>query len=141
MNIKDNMDFYLEIIPALSSPEWEYADDPTFHDVMAWHPLTLSDPDCAPPIEIRGRIGIRNTGNSTSYFVQLDSGEGGYPAFMETARIRLGEFESYTKPIVQPTFAELKWEALFLAYEMITNKRAGWIEKRNDWIKQIKESR
>ena len=141
MNIKDDMDFYLEIIPALSSPDWEYTDDPTFHDVMAWHPLFSVESDYAPPIEISGRIGIRNTGNSTSYFVQLDSNERRYPAFSEIARIRLGEFESYTKPIVQPTFDELKSEALFLAYEMITKKRAGWIKKRNDWLEQIKESK
>jgi len=137
MNIKDNMDFYLERIPALSSPEWEYADDPTFHDVMAWHPLTLSDPD----VDILGRIGIQNTGTSIHYFVRLDSGRRCYPTFSEIAPLRLAQFESYTKPIVQPTFDELKSEALRVVYELISKRRAGWIKKRNDWLEQIKENK
>jgi len=137
MNIKDNMDFYLRIIPALSSRKWEYTDDPSFHDVMAWHPLTLSDPD----VDILGRIGIQNTGASIHYFVRLDSGRRCYPTFVETAPLRLAQFESYTKPIIEPTFDELKSEALRVAYELISKKRAGWIEKHNDWLEQIKESK
>jgi len=132
MNIKDDMDFYSNIIPALSSPDWQYTDNPSFHDVMAWHILKLSDPD----IGIRGRIGINNTGSSINYFVRIDNGEGCYPGFMETAPIRLGVFESYTKPIVQPTFTELEAEALRVAHELIAKKKAGWIEKRNDWLEQ-----
>jgi len=132
MNIKDDMEFYLKIIPALSSPDWQYIDNPSFHDVMAWHRLNISDPD----IGIRGRIGINNTGTSTNYFVRLDNGEGCYPGFMETAPIRLGVFESYTKPIVQPTFPELEADALRVAHQLIAKKKAGWIEKRNDWLEQ-----
>jgi len=133
MNIKDDMEFYLKIIPALSSPGWEYTDNPSFHDVMAWHTLKLSDPDIA----IRGRIGINNTGTSTNYFVRIDNGEGCYPGFMETAPIRLGVFESYTKPIVQPTFPELEADALRAAYQLITKKKSEWIERRQQYFRQF----
>jgi len=132
MDIKNDMEFYLKIIPALSSPGWEYTDKPSFHDVIAWHRLNISDPD----IGIRGRIGIQNTGTNAHYFIRLDNGEGCYPGFMETARLQLALFESYTKPIIQPTFAELEAEALRVASELITEKKAGWIEKRNDWLEQ-----
>jgi len=133
MKVKDDMDFYLKIIPALSSPDWQYIDNPSFHDVMAWHILNLSDPDIA----IRGRIGINNTGTSINYFVRLDSGEGCYPTFLETAPLRLALFESYTKPIVQPTFTELEAEALRIAYQLITKKKSEWIEKQQEYLRQF----
>jgi len=129
MDIKDGLDFYLKIIPALSSPGWEYTGDTSLHDVIAWHRLKLSDPD----IEIRGRIGIQNTGIIPHYFVQLESGEGDNPAFTITAPLQLALFESYTKPIIQPTFEELDWEALKVAYELIGQNRARWIENREEY--------
>jgi len=104
---------------------------------MAWHPLTLSDPD----VDILGRIGIQNTGASIHYFVRLDSGRRCYPPFSETAPLRLALFESCTKPIIHPTFDELKSEALRVAYELISNKKAGWIENRKNWLEKIEENK
>jgi len=132
MDIKGQIDFYLKIIPALSSPGWQDTDNPTFDNVIAWHILRISDPD----IEIRGRICIQNMGTIPHYFVQLDSAKRAYPTFTITAPLQLALFESYTKPIIQPTFAELEAEALRVARELITEKKAGWIEKRNDWLEQ-----
>jgi len=133
MDIKDNIDFYLKTIPALSSPGWEYTDSPEFHDVLAWHRLNISDPD----IGIRGRICLQNRETRTHYFIRLDNGEGDDPAFMEIAQIRLGVFEPSTKSFVQPTFPELEAESLRVAYQMIAEKRAGWIERRKEYLKEI----
>ena len=133
MNTKDNIDFYFKTIPALSSSGWKYTDNLLYHDVMAWHILRLSDPD----VGIRGQIGIQNIGGSIRYLIQLDNGEGGYPAFLEIAPIPLEEFESYTNPSFQPIFAELEGKALSLAYQMIAEKRAGWIERRKEYLREI----
>jgi len=132
MDIKDGLDFYLKIIPALSSPGWEYTDKPSFHDVIAWHRLNISDPD----IGIRGRMGIRDTGTRIYCFVQLESGEGDRPAFLVIAPLQLALLGSLGKLIILPTFEVLEAEALRVAHDLITEKKAGWIEKQNDWLEQ-----
>jgi len=130
---KVHMDFYLKMIPALSSPGWEYKD----FEVMALHELSLPDPD----IDILGWIGIEEEIKESPYFVWVKSGRRIYPPFSETAPLRLALFESCTKPIIHPTFDELKSEALRVAYELIRNKKAGWIENRKNWLEKIEENK
>jgi len=132
MNIKDDMEFYLKIIPALSSPGWEYTDNRSFYDVIAWHILNISDPE----IVIRGRMGIRDTGTRIYCFVRIDNGECDRPEFLVIAPLQLALLGARAKLIILPTFAKLEAEALRVAHELIAKKKPGWIKKRNDWLEQ-----